>query len=294
LSIGDHIIYVSGRDAANNWEATASIVITVSVPAPDAAGPLTTNATVKPKTATDSITLIASVSDATTGGSNIAAAELFVDRVGTNGSGIAMAASDGSFNEATETVTVSVNVASLSAGRHTVYIHGQDAAGNWGSTVSLNFRVKRGTRIALGQDEIEDDSEEMERDSDHISTPPELSGGQDEIEDDSEEMERDSNHITTAPKLSSNQDEIEDDREETQRESDPVRRSTELSVSNNKIEQSDKGTLRDSDHAGKPHELSASQNKIEKAGKEILRASERKDEGRKKEGEGVKRTDRSK
>jgi carboxypeptidase T len=43
-----------------------------------------------------------------------------------------MTAADGSFDTSVETVTAVFTVTGLSAGRHTLYVRGQDTAGNWG------------------------------------------------------------------------------------------------------------------------------------------------------------------
>ena len=67
---------------------------------------------------------------------NIAAAEYYVDVPpwDTAHDPVAhpMAASDGSFNSTIENVTAAVGTGSLTAGRHILFVHGQDAAGNWG------------------------------------------------------------------------------------------------------------------------------------------------------------------
>ena len=82
----------------------------------------------------------ARVNDTTTGNSPIAGAEMFVDRIGANGSGIAMTPIDGAFDSSDETVT-----AAVPAGTHVVYVHAVDAYGNWGpfSTVSIGSNVAR-------------------------------------------------------------------------------------------------------------------------------------------------------
>ena len=90
------------------------------------------------------VTLTATVSDSGTGGSNIVAAEYTVGAsAAAAGSGTAMSADDGSFNNASEVVTVSVNVSGLSIGTHTVWVRGQDAGngGTWGAAVSTTFEV---------------------------------------------------------------------------------------------------------------------------------------------------------
>ena len=77
--------------------------------------------------------LTATIDDSAAGGSAITAAEFVIDD--TAGTPTAMAATDGTFDSATEAVegTISAAVlASLTPGQHTVYVRGQDSAGNWG------------------------------------------------------------------------------------------------------------------------------------------------------------------
>jgi len=54
---------------------------------------------------------------------------------------VALNPSDGSFNSAVEAATGSLNTSGLAAGKHTVYVRGRDADGNWGavSAVFLNL-----------------------------------------------------------------------------------------------------------------------------------------------------------
>ena len=82
-----------------------------------------------PTNGTIDVTASATVDDAATGNSKIVAAYYRID----NGSEIAMAATDGGFDEATENVTASIpaaTVAALSNGPHTVCVRGKDQAGN--------------------------------------------------------------------------------------------------------------------------------------------------------------------
>src|SRR4029077_17328790 len=74
--------------------------------------------------------------------SNVTAAEYFIDAPGANGTGATMSASDGSFNSSSEGVTATLTPAQFSAltqGSHTIYVHGKDAAGNWGAAQSVTF-----------------------------------------------------------------------------------------------------------------------------------------------------------
>ena len=73
----------------------------------------------------------------------IAAAEYYVDVPPWDETATAhpMAAADGSFDASVEVVTATLHVADLSAGRHTLYVRGQDAAGNWGVVSAIFVTV---------------------------------------------------------------------------------------------------------------------------------------------------------
>lgn len=63
----------------------------------------------------------------------IMAGEVYVDTPPwAGGAPISMTAQDGAFNSTTEILTVVLDTSALSAGRHTLFVRGQDAAGNWG------------------------------------------------------------------------------------------------------------------------------------------------------------------
>ena len=96
---------------------------------PDLQGPVTSDTSAHPNPApiNTSIRVTAAVSDATTGGANIASAEY---RIGT-GSYLPMSASDGSFDGSTEDVEATIPGIS-SAGVYEICVRGQDSAGNVG------------------------------------------------------------------------------------------------------------------------------------------------------------------
>ncbi len=95
---------------------------------PDVVGPVAQSVTVG-AIVSGNVTLSATISDAASGGSNVAAAEYRID----TGAATPMAATDGSFNSPQEAVSATVPVGGLSSGSHTLYVRGQDALGNWGS-----------------------------------------------------------------------------------------------------------------------------------------------------------------
>ena len=101
----------------------------------DGEGPPTINvsASPNPTNGATSVTLTGTVDDTTTGNSNIAAAEYFIDSLGADGAGTAMLATDGTFDSPVEGVTASLDISALPDGAHNLYAHGQDAAGNWGA-----------------------------------------------------------------------------------------------------------------------------------------------------------------
>jgi hypothetical protein len=109
-----------------------------------------------------SVTLRAVVDDRATGGSNIVAAEYFLDSVGAPGTGKPLSASDGSFSSMTEAVRATVKVSGLSSGRHTIYVRGRDAAVNWGGASRLSFQISTTRRLPAGEVRISmpDDDEE--------------------------------------------------------------------------------------------------------------------------------------
>lgn len=48
---------------------------------------------------------------------------------------------DGAFDAAIETVTATINTSGLSAGRHTIFVEGQDANGNWGVPTAIFITI---------------------------------------------------------------------------------------------------------------------------------------------------------
>jgi carboxypeptidase T len=95
-------------------------------------------------------TLSATLNDARFNNSNgteptqtIASAEYFIDTPPwkSGATAITMSASDGSFNASSEGVTATVNTASLSSGKHTIFVRGRDSSGNVGP-VSAVFLTK--------------------------------------------------------------------------------------------------------------------------------------------------------
>lgn len=140
LSMGSHVVSVRSQDAFGNWGA----VTTISLQVGDTAAPTTSNIVASPNptngqvgynTSVPAVRVTADFDDTATGGSNIVAAEGFIDAVGSTGSGFAFISTDGGFNSPSESGYADIPLAvvqALSDGDHTLYVHAKDAGGNWG------------------------------------------------------------------------------------------------------------------------------------------------------------------
>jgi hypothetical protein len=109
----------------------------------DSAGPTISSASISLNRARNatSATLTVVVSDLATGNSPIKAVEYFMDKRGSHGTGIPLLPVDGAFDSPRETARVFIDLRDLPAGVYTVYVHGQDAQGNWGPVKIVYFRV---------------------------------------------------------------------------------------------------------------------------------------------------------
>ena len=115
----------------------------------DTVGPVSSGATADGGTGV----VTATVSDASTGASDVAAAEYSIDTVAPAGTGTPMSAVDAAFDSATEPVTATIppgTLGSLVSGVHTVYVRGRDSAGNWGVATATSFRIDLTGPVASG------------------------------------------------------------------------------------------------------------------------------------------------
>ncbi|MFZ6030834.1 MAG: M14 family zinc carboxypeptidase [Chloroflexota bacterium] len=131
----------------NNLKALYYAFKAARRPYQDPAGPETYNLTVA-MGADQLATIQAVASDTRYGGSgeatqNVVAARYSLDSLSWQDGATLnpMAAADGSFNSKTETIRASLDTTCLAPGRHTVYIEGQDAAGNWGVPSAVFLQV---------------------------------------------------------------------------------------------------------------------------------------------------------
>jgi FtsP/CotA-like multicopper oxidase with cupredoxin domain len=151
LGDGAHTISVHSRDALGNWGAAyAAITLTVDKTGPAtssvAAAPNPSNGKIGQSSSNPAVRITASFDDTLSGGSPIAAAEGFIDTAGANGAGFPFAATDGVFNAVSETGYADIpltTINALSAGIHTIYVHGKDSVGNWGATGTVGLVIDK-------------------------------------------------------------------------------------------------------------------------------------------------------
>ncbi len=164
---GAHIVWIRSRDTdalggPGIWGTAINTQLTIDLTGPTI--PDATDAIMVDPDPTNGRTLHSSglpivrvsvpiMEDPVSGGvnSSISRAELFIDTVGTDGSGVPLQASDGVFNDSSEggyTDIPLTTIRQLSDGVHTVSVHARDAAGNWGDLSTASFTVdKTGTGL---------------------------------------------------------------------------------------------------------------------------------------------------
>jgi len=96
----------------------------------------------------------ATVTDDGRGRSNIAQVEFFIDITGANDTGVDMNAADGSFNSITEAATITNSSTLLPIGTHKLFVHGRDAANNWGPFTNTTFHIIGTTPYAIADGPI--------------------------------------------------------------------------------------------------------------------------------------------
>lgn len=111
----------------------------------DVTGPLVTALDVGPNPTEGAplANITGTISDETTGMSNVYAAEYFLDTDPGEGSGTPLSASDGSLDSVIEDVQYSVDTQFVSEGLHMLYVRGMDSAGNWGPTSNVVLNLTK-------------------------------------------------------------------------------------------------------------------------------------------------------
>lgn len=143
LAPGPHDFWVRVKDSFGLWGPALDIPVTIDTNAPAVLGaamsPPATNGKQGDPSNPSYLRVSAEIKDAE--GSNITQAEAFFKTVGANGKGIQLRPVDGKLNSADETVYGLIPLSQLNGlaeGKIPVYVHGKDAAGNWGDATATN------------------------------------------------------------------------------------------------------------------------------------------------------------
>lgn len=151
LSAGKHIVYVRGQDAAHNWGVVGSVVLNLPK-----TGPLTRDGSTTPAPANSKTAIrISTTGDDSSAEGVVDGAEIFLDEVGANGSGIAMTVNR-SADIVSEDLTIPAALASgqtcqstpvvancLTEGTHHLWVHSHDSLGLWGPPLDLPLTVDK-------------------------------------------------------------------------------------------------------------------------------------------------------
>ena len=157
LAEGLHPVAVTSQDSLGNWGVPGVITLTL-----DKTGPAAPAVTLDPNylllsgpPPVTSVRVSAVITDALSNGaqSTLANAEGFIDTVKPDGTGFRLFPSDGLFDEISEGAYLDIgigNFTKLSQGTHYVYVHGLDAAGNWGTVGAGTITIDRGANDTTG------------------------------------------------------------------------------------------------------------------------------------------------
>ena len=153
LDEGSRVVSIRSQDAQDNWGDATTVNLSIDLTPPSTTGvsaaPNPSNGSITFNGSTPAVRVIATtMTDPVTGSlnSSISKAEVFIDIVGADGTGIPLTASDGVFNDTSEggyTDIPLTTVRQLSNGPHTISVHARDAAGNWGAPGTTTLVVDK-------------------------------------------------------------------------------------------------------------------------------------------------------
>jgi len=152
LGEGLHHVFVHSHDSLGLWGPPLDIPLSVDLTGPGVDGadvaPNPTNGVLTSLAHPGYLVVSATITDASSGGlpNAVTDAEGFLDTVGATGTGFQLAAVDGAMDSSTESVYGLIPISQIRAltnGTHHVSVRGQDAAGNWGTTYTMNLVVDK-------------------------------------------------------------------------------------------------------------------------------------------------------
>ena len=148
-SSGYYLFIWDTGNGADSWGPEYAPRITIAYdPVGDTEGPVTSNLEAVPNPtygATD-VTLSATISDDSQGGSNIVKVRYYNPFLRT---WFDMDPEDGAFDSSNENVEKSIDISSWPEGTYTTYVRGLDEAGNWGDLVAVDLNCWQTFNIPL-------------------------------------------------------------------------------------------------------------------------------------------------
>jgi hypothetical protein len=142
LSEGTHDVFVHVKDKLGLWGPVLDIPLAIDKTGPatlaTAISPPATNGKASDPSNPGYFKLTTEIKDTAPGNSTIVQAEAFLGSVKANGTGLQLRPVDGKLDSSDETMYALIPLTQLSTFKTDqnvpVYVHGKDAAGNWGST----------------------------------------------------------------------------------------------------------------------------------------------------------------
>ncbi|MEN9706034.1 MAG: hypothetical protein RLZZ393_1913, partial [Pseudomonadota bacterium] len=98
-----------------------------------ASGPVATALSASPSPTNGSVASTLTATLTAPAGKTVQAAEYFIDAIGTAGAGLPLSGGFPGASVTASAVVAAADVAALSSGTHRLFVHGQDADGNWGA-----------------------------------------------------------------------------------------------------------------------------------------------------------------
>lgn len=139
LTLGEHRIYLRGRDSLGNWGPVNSASLTIT-----GAGAQIIQASASPSPTNGTVDVaIDATADNRLAGLNIVAGEFFIDNPGANGTGKPMALNSSGQQVGLSATLTAAQVNALTEGLHTIYIHARDTANQWGDFGTALLKVDK-------------------------------------------------------------------------------------------------------------------------------------------------------
>jgi hypothetical protein len=143
LTTGIHNVYVRAQDTFGAWGPTGTLGVKVDANGPVVSNPVLDGGNISTN-GTAPLAIAITVSDATTGGSNVIATRYWIDGSATPPASPSTLTTNGPRVTAAGSGSIPANVlAGLTEGAHTIYAQGQDSLGQWGAVLPIPFVVDR-------------------------------------------------------------------------------------------------------------------------------------------------------